>query len=65
MNNQQILDKAEELIEHLDPDEKNKKLMTLYRFIHSHNKNHSCFRMHEKWREESGVVTKCNQLKNK
>lgn len=47
-----ILNKAEELINNLDPDEKNKDLMTLYRFIHSHNPSHSCFNSHNTWREE-------------
>jgi hypothetical protein len=47
-----ILDGAEELISNLDPDEKNKDLSTLYRYIHSHNVSHSCYSVHQNWRDE-------------
>ncbi len=53
-----ILDRAEDLIERLDEDEKNKDLMTLYRFIHSHNVSHSCYNVHQDWRDEFNYLKK-------
>jgi len=47
-----VLAGAEELIEELDPNEKNKNLMKVYRFIHAFNKKHPCYDAHSSWREE-------------
>jgi len=42
----------EELIEKLNPDEKNKKLNKVYQFVHSFNKKHKCFFAHQDWRKD-------------
>ena len=47
-----ILIGAEELIEMLDPHEKNKKLGKLYKYIHGHNPIHKCYESHLDWRLE-------------
>ena len=53
-----ILAGAEELIEHLDPKEKNVKLGRVYRFLHAHNPSWSCYKTHGDWREEFLTFTK-------
>jgi hypothetical protein len=47
-----ILIGAEELIENLDMEGKDKKLGKVYKFIHGFNTEHSCFKVHSDWREE-------------
>ena len=51
-----ILIGAEELIENLDPLEKNKKLAKLYKFIHGFSPFHTCFDIHWDWRMELNIL---------